>query len=403
VTAVEGTPLRVLVVSRSYPSDLLPMLGLWVERPTQLLAERCDVRVISSTPWCPPLPPIGPLRQYTRFRRIPRREVRSGIEILRPRFLAGPGWSLHFLESRAQELGMRRAVARLRRSFPFDLVHAHMVYPEGAVAHRLSRRYGLPFVLTEHAPWSEQWFASAAVRREALAAGRAAASVLAVSTSVKETIASYGIESSKVRVVPVGVDPDRFRLDESETREPRQILYVGWLNYNKGIDDLLHAVDLIRRDGERVRLLLVGSAAYRKTRLEEEALRRLADSLGLADAVVFLGRQPQDEVARLMRQSAVLVLPSQAESFGAVLVEALASGTPVVATRSGGPEDIVQDGVGVLVPPRDPAKLAKAILEVLARRASFEPERLRRYALSRFSWERVVEETEAAYRSALPR
>ena len=298
---------------------------------------------------------------------------------------------------------MRRAVARLRPSFQFDLVHAHMVYPDGAVAHRLSRRYGVPFVLTEHAPWSEAWFASAAVRREALAAGRAAASVLAVSTSVKETITSYGIESSKVEVVPVGVDPERFPLEESERREPRQILYVGWLNYNKGIDDLLHAVDRIRRGGERIRLLLVGSAAYRKTRLEEEALRRLADSLGLEDTVVFLGRQTQDEVARLMRESALLVLPSRAESFGAVLVEALASGTPVVATRSGGPEDIVQDGVGLLVPPRDPAKLAEAILEVLARRGSFEPERLRRYALARFSWERVVDATESAYRSALAR
>ena len=298
---------------------------------------------------------------------------------------------------------MHRAVARLRSSFPFDLVHAHMVYPEGAVARRLSRRYGVPFVLTEHAPWSETWFASSAVRREALAAGHAAASVLAVSTSVKETVASYGIESSKVQVVPVGVDSERFVLDDAEPREPRQVLYVGWLNYNKGIDDLLHAVARIRRGGEQIRLVLVGSAAYRKTRLEEQALRELADSLGLEDAVVFVGRQPQEEVARLMRQSALLVLPSRAESFGAVLVEALASGTPVVATRSGGPEDIVQDGVGVLVPPNDPEKLAEAILEVLARPGSFEPERLRRYALARFSWERVVDETESAYRSALAR
>lgn len=397
----EHRPLRVLVVSRSYPSDLLPMLGLWVERPTQLLAEHCEVRVVSSTPWCPPLPSVGPLRQYVRFRSVPHREVRSGIEIARPRFLAGPGWSLHFLESRAQELGMRRAVARLRSTFPFDLVHAHMVYPEGAVAHRLSRRYGVPFVISEHAPWSETWFSSPAVRRVALAAGHAAASLLAVSSSVRETISSYGVDSSKVRVVPVGVDPEAFELGEAEAREPRQILYVGWLNYNKGIDDLLYAVDLIRRRGEPIRLVLVGGAAYRKTRLEEEQLRRLADSLGLGDTVVFLGRQPQDKVARLMRQSALLVLPSRAESFGAVLVEALASGTPVVATRSGGPEDIVREGVGVLVPPNDPAELADAISGVLARRESYEPDRLRHYALTRFSWDRVTAAIQSAYRLAV--
>jgi glycosyltransferase involved in cell wall biosynthesis len=146
------------------------MLGLWVERPTQLLAERCEVRVVSAVPWCPPLPAVGPLRQYVRFRRVPRRETRSGIQVEHPRFLAGPARSLYFLDSRSQELGMRRAVDRFSSSFPFDLIHAHMIYPEGAVAHRLSRRYGVPFVVSEHAPWTDEWFASRRVRREALGA-----------------------------------------------------------------------------------------------------------------------------------------------------------------------------------------------------------------------------------------
>src|SRR6266508_1844360 len=225
----EARRLRVLVISRSYPSELLPMLGLWVERPTQLLAERCDVRVVSVVPWCPPLPAAGPLAQYARFRSVPKREVRSAIQIERPRFPAGPGRSLYSFEARAQELGMRRVVDRLRTTFPFDLIHAHMIYPEGAVAHRLSRRYGVPFVVTEHAPWTDRWFASRRVRREALDAAHAASAVLAVSTSVRETIASYGVDASKVHVVPVGVDAERFKLGPSAARRPDQILYVGWL------------------------------------------------------------------------------------------------------------------------------------------------------------------------------
>jgi glycosyltransferase involved in cell wall biosynthesis len=102
-----------------------------------------------------------------------------------------------------------------------------------------------------------------------------------------------------------------------------------------------------------------------------------------------------------MRKSALLVLPSRAESFGAVLVEALACGTPVVATRCGGPEDIVSDEVGTLVPPEDENALAEGIGRILQRRGMYNPERLRTYALERFSWERVANDTVNVYQQAL--
>ncbi|MBM2822233.1 MAG: glycoside hydrolase [Thermoleophilia bacterium] len=391
----------MLVLSRSYPSDVLPTLGLWVERPTQLLSERCDIRVVSPSPWFPPLPGIGPLRQFARFRRVPRREVRSGVEIERPRFVAGPGLSLYPFEARAQELGMRRMIERLRSSFPFDLVHAHMIYPEGAVAHWLSRRYGVPFVVSEHAPWTEEWFASRRVRREALDAAGAASSLLAVSASVRETMAAFGVDQDRVKVVSVGVDGDVFRIGPSEARRPDQILYVGWINYVKGVDVLLRAMALLKDRAEPARLVLVGGAAYRPTRIKEEELRRLALSLDLGDRVTFVGHQSHGEVARLMAESAVVVLPSRAESFSAVLIEALACGTPVVATRSGGPEEIVCDDVGFLVPPEDPRALADAIVAVLRDPDRYPPGTLRSYALSRFGWPEVVDQIHHHYLGAL--
>ena len=317
--------LRVLVLSRSYPSDVLPMMGLWVEQPTRLLAETCDVRVISPVPWCPPLPAVGPLSQYVRFRKIPRRELRSGVKVLHPRFVSGPGRSLYAFDARTQALGMRRHVERLRDTFPFDLIHAHMIYPEGVVAHELSEQYGVPFVVSEHAPWSETWFREARVRREALSAGHAAASLLAVSTYVRDTMAAFGVDDERVHVVPVGVDGDMFRPGEPEARHRDQVLYVGWINYTKGIDVLLRALKLLDDRRTPGRLLLVGGAAYRHTRLQEAQLRGLADSLDLGDRVTFVGRKSHAEVARLMAESAVVVLPSRDESLGALLVEALAS------------------------------------------------------------------------------
>lgn len=389
----------MLVLARSYPSDVFPTLGLWVEQPTVRLAEDCDVRVVSPVPWCPPLPELGPLRQYTRFRRLPAEEIRRGVQILRPRFAVGPGTTLYPFEARAYAAGVERTVRRLRRTFPFDLVHAHMIYPDGVVAHRIAQRYGVPFVVTEHAPW-DGWLDRPGVARQAVPAARAAASVLPVSTSVERSIRRYAGDSVQTEVIPVGVDTALFVPSGESERQSDRILYVGWINYNKGIDVLLEAMRGLAARGLPGRLALVGGSYYRNTRLQEERLRAVAASLDLGDRVTFLGRQPPEEVARLMARSAVVVLPSKAESFGAVLVEALACGTPVVATRCGGPEDIVDPEVGRLVPVGDPAALADAISAVLASRGGYDPARLRARAVERYSWEPVVERIRAVYRRA---
>lgn len=394
---------RILVLTRSYPNDILPTLGLWIERPTELLAETCRVRVVSPIPYCPPIPSVGPLRQYARFRRIPHRDVRAGIEVVRPRFLAGPGRTLYAAEASACYFGIRATVDRIRETFPFDLIHAHFIYPEGAVAHRLSRRYGVPFILTEHAPWTERWFSSRSVRRAALGAAEAAAALLPVSTWVRDTIVSYTGDSRAVEVVPVGVDETLFALGPRDGRRRDQILFAGLINFNKGIDILVQAMAQLKARGGPGRLVLAGGSFYRNTRLQGEELRALATSLNLDDRVEFLGVRPPAEVAALMRESALVVLPSRAESFGAVLVEALSSGTPVVATRCGGPEDIVTDRVGVLVPPEDSGALADALESMLRDQDVYAPEALREHAVSHFSLRSVAERTRAQYLAVLDR
>ncbi|MCP9485237.1 MAG: glycosyltransferase [Gaiellaceae bacterium MAG52_C11] len=373
---------RVLVISRAYPNDVFPTLGLWVERPTVRLAQRYDVRVVSPVPWCPPLPDRSGLAAFTRFRRVARRELRAGVEVERPRFVVGPGSSTYMLEGYSMHRGVRATVARLHAERPIDLIHAHFVYPEGVVAHKLARRLGVPFVITEHAPWTG-WLDRPGVARQALPAARAAAVMMPVSTSVERTIHHYAGEAVRTQVVPVGVDGERFR-PTNGARDRDRILFVGFVNYMKGIDVLLRAMQLLHERGSNVRLVLAGGAHYRNTLQQERELRALVTELGLEERVAFAGRQPPEEVSRLMAESAVLVLPSRAESFGAVLVEALACGTPVVATRCGGPEDIVDKEDGVLVPPGDPVALADGIAQVLAAHDSYDPVTLRERALARF-------------------
>ncbi|MDQ3685328.1 MAG: glycosyltransferase, partial [Acidobacteriota bacterium] len=264
-------------------------------------------------------------------------------------------------------------------------------------------QYRVPVIITEHALWQPNWMdKSALVRWQALWAAKHSAFQIAVSNALRESIVHFTNSPEKVHVIPNGVETDIFRLSENGAgRKPNQILYVGFINFNKGVDVLLHAMRKLLRHKPEARLVLVGGSTYRNTRLQEERLRGLARELSLDEHVEFAGAKTPAEVARYMSESSLLVLPSHKESFGSVLVEALACGTPVVATRCGGPEDIVSERVGLLVPKGDADALAVGIAKVLDGRRLYDAARLRAYALGNFTWEHVARRTIELYDKAI--
>ncbi len=385
--------LRVLVLARLYPNAVTPTTGLWIERPTRLLARSCDLKVLAAIPFCPPLP-LPRIRANRAYRDIPAYEQRNGVAIIHPRFVPHPPRRLLGVERRSYALAAMATVARLRRTFPFDLVHAHFTYPDGVVAASIGRRYGVPYMITEHAPW-KPWLDDPRFRKHAVPAARGAGCVTAVSRWARETMRLYLPGTTPIRIVPGGVDPELFPL--AEAPRPKQVLYAGALRTLKAVDVLLRAMCLVVGREPRARLVLAGADFRDETR----PLKALAAALGLDEQARFVGLLPPDELGRLMGRSAVLVLPSRQETFGSVLVESLACGTPVVATRPGGPEDIVTDEVGRLVQKDDPEALADAILSVLAHPGAYEPRALRSYAVERFSWSRIAESMYGIYEEIL--
>src|SRR5260221_10298897 len=163
------SPLKVLVLSRIYPNNVLTALGPWVNRLVREITETCEVRVVAPVPYYPPLPGLA---EYGRFRKVERQQQQEGIAVYHPRFLVGPGYSLYNVEGLAYYYGVRKLVDQIRRDFPFDLIHAHFNYPDGVAALRLGQRYGVPVIVTEHAlwrPWMDQY---SMVRRQAVPAAR---------------------------------------------------------------------------------------------------------------------------------------------------------------------------------------------------------------------------------------
>jgi glycosyltransferase involved in cell wall biosynthesis len=393
-------PLKILFLSRSYPNSAMPLLGLWVEGLVQCLAKRCEVRVVSPVPYCPPLPGLN--ETYARFRRIPASETRESIAVLHPRILLPPGYWYHGLESLTYYMAVVRQIDRLRRHFDFDIIHGEFSFPDGWVAARLGRRYGVPVLITEHAPWRPWMDDYRLVRSQAVWAARNSAFHIAVSKSVRDEIAGFTGESPGLRVIPNGIDTSLFTLPRTRV-EPKldQILFVGAVRPVKGLDVLLKALRQLKDNGRDLKLLVIGEAFFRTYRAEYDRLRRMARDLGLESQVDFMGGKTPSQLVPYMQESAMLVLPSRKESLGMVLVEAIACGTPVVSTLCGGPEDIVNDKVGVLVPSDDPAALAAGIAHIIDHRESYNPEELRAYAEAKFSWERVTTQVMTLYKEAI--
>jgi glycosyltransferase involved in cell wall biosynthesis len=276
-----------------------------------------------------------------------------------------------------------------QRTGRVDCIHAHVGFPAGWIAARLARECGARVLLTEHMgpfPFPALRDREGAPVPRLRQAFTQADGVLAVSRALAAQIRAAGLPCHGV--VPNVVDVARFQPRPAPPREPFVFFALGSLVPGKGFDVLLQA--LARMHRQPVHLVLGGEGP------EAGTLRALAQRLGVQDRVDFIGAVAPEAVPALHAASHALVLPSHAETFGVVLIEALASGRPVVATRCGGPEDIVRAGNGLLVPPGDAAALAVALDDMIATHAAYDPQALHDDAASRYG-PAVVGETLARW------
>jgi glycosyltransferase involved in cell wall biosynthesis len=372
---------RVLVLSRNYPNPAMPTLGLWVRRMVEAGRDVADATVVAPVPWVPPIPLPD---DYRRHRRVPDVETSDdGTPVHHPRVPLLPGSRFQALESHLFLPALRKRVGRLHRRAPFDLIHAHFIHPDGVIAARLGRELGIPVVTTEHAHWIPWMESRPATWRRVRAALEGIDTVTAVSEGVRAGIERLTGGRVRTEVLPNVLDDEVFTTAPGSF-DPARILFVGVIRRVKGFDVLLDALARIAGSLPDARLQVVGDPFYRSYRKDfDDAMARAAE-LGLTDRVELCGALDPAGVAEAMRRAAVLVVPSRRESFSSVTVEALACGTPVVATRCGGPETILTPDTGVLVEPGDATALAHAVTDVLARRGDFVPERLRRHAVERY-------------------
>jgi D-inositol-3-phosphate glycosyltransferase len=271
---------------------------------------------------------------------------------------------------------------RIAGSIDYDLIHAHY-WLSGVAALTLKARWSAPVLQMFHTlgRLKNRVARSAAeleplvrLEEETRIVSGADRIVAANVVERAELLRDYGAHASRIATIPCGVDTDLFRPgDRAEARrglgldERPVLLWVGRIAPIKGLDTLLDAVARLSATGQSPRLLIVGGEADEPANGHEASLRRRIERLRLEDTVRFIGPQPQSVLPVYYVAADVTVLPSYYESFGMVALEAMACGSPVIASRVGGLVTTVRDGVtGFLVPDSDVPALAERIESLIA-------------------------------------
>jgi glycosyltransferase involved in cell wall biosynthesis len=297
--------------------------------------------------------------------------------------------------------GMRLFERYLREVGRPDLIQAQAAFQAGILAERIKRRYGIPYVLSEHSSMFLEgrvsFWQMPLVRR----AWAEADARTVVSPKLGEATERYfGAVAGGWTWLPNMVERQFFEMPlrpaRGRSREFR-FLHVAHFTSTKNQPDLIRAFAGRFRGEAGVVLRIGGDGASRP------ALEGLAARLGVRNQVRFLGMLSRDRVLQEMLAADAFVLSSHFETFSIVLAEALACGTPVVSTACGGPECIVNETNGLLVPPGDVRALGQAMAAVRERAGRYDAEAIRRDCARRFSQEAVVAKWTQIYETVLAR
>jgi glycosyltransferase involved in cell wall biosynthesis len=268
---------------------------------------------------------------------------------------------------------------------PVHMIHAHAAQPAGLIAQQVSKITGIPYCITERMgpfPSSLTLDRSGHLTKAYQEVYKCSKINIAVSPFLETAMQAHKIKNTTV--IPDFANEHFFKPATPVPSDTFTFFFLGRIEGLKGITELLQAMQLVTKLKKNVKLRISGVGP------QSETFKNLAHELHLEKAVTWLSHLDRSKTLAEFQQCNVFVLPSHYETFGISYIEAMACGKPVIATKCGGPESIINTTNGLLVEKEDPASLAKAMLHITDNYATYSSRNIRQDFLTRYSSQAVV-------------
>jgi len=367
--------LNILYIASWYPTNKEPFSGNFVKRHAKATSHFANVWVIHI--YFDDVAEEHITKNYSdKFNEIilclPRKHNILSANPLKKLFVVRKKYQ-HIIKTITQE-----------NSIEFDIIHANVTFPIGIIAYLLSKRYNIPYVITEH--WtgytpedsdnlttlkliSTRWLVARSKK------------IITVSENLKKSMMSIGIKGS-YKVIPNVVDIDLFA-SKYDNKKPVRFIHISTLNDDqKNISGILRAVKMLAQERTDFTIQIIGNG-------DIEPYLSLQQTLNLNNIVTIGDGKPIEEVAELMRQSDVFLLFSNYENLPCVISEAFAVGLPVISTDVGGINEMINDTNGLLIEPRNEKMLCEKMSFIIDNYNKYNPTQIRNDAIKRYSYHSV--------------
>jgi teichuronic acid biosynthesis glycosyltransferase TuaC len=340
------------------PTVARPQQGIFVYRRLQAMSRYLAVRALRPQPWFPGI----------RTGKLDLPIASSGFPMDPRRMLYLPGVAKS-LDGRWMARCVERWFDALQIGSSRPVLDAHFAYPEGVACHRVARKKGLPFFITLRGV-EQDWFLQPRVRDQIVRALNEASGVIAVSESLRTAAATAGVNPDRIHVIPNGCDTTIFHPGSKQAArgslglksDKKLIVCVANIKRVKGHDILISALARLKRSTD-FELVCIGDVDQFDF---AHQVQRLIQRYALVENVRFTGSLAAKEIAEYLRAADVFVLASRREGCCNAILEAMACGTPVVATEVGDHTALAQHFAGIqLAPSEDPNGICEAILTML--------------------------------------
>lgn len=366
--------MKILVVTRGYPQTHNKMMGLFErDQARALLDAGHDVAYA-----------VVDIRSFRRKRKFGYNHyIIDRLKIYEMNYPLGP--MPRFLIEYFRKLALRNLYKHIKKDFGKpDIVHAHFLN-YGVISVPLCKNENIPLVITEHSSYLNKPILKKNIYKRALKAYKASDALISVSSSFAKNLKkTTGFDSVVIPNIVSFGEQKAAKMKEFSKNRRFKFVSAGYLLSGKGFDVLINAFNEVIEQYSNAELTILGDGP------EKEKLIKQTHKLGLDKYIHFYGAYLKEDLTLLFNDADAFVLASKGETFGVVYIEAMACGLPVIATKCGGPEDIIDETNGYLVPKDDVQQLSQAMLKMIRNASKFDRSKIMQDASEKYSSERIA-------------